>query len=454
MNARPVRRPSKSMMSALALLAASGLAQAQAEGGDAGAAAPAEASAEPTQAASSVNASPDEGKPYYLRASQGLAHDDNIFRVADNRGTQSDWISSTALITGFSQPFGRQRGFGNATLRGNAYRDQSQLNNLGYDLGLGLDWSTIERLSGEVTVRASQTLASFADYGSADRESVGKNQELSQRYAARAQYGITAAWALTGLLEYERIDFTADDFASRERNATTFGGGARYRPSGVWAFGLGARRIDGSYPRSVVRNGVFVADDYTSDNIDATARLFATGLSTFAARLSYTDERHDLSSARDFSGLTGSIEWDYQATGKVNVGVSLSRETGSSTNSTTVTGVDTFLTDSNLTNRIGLRTTWAATAKIGVTASAAYWRDSFDDQFTEIIDGNQVIRFTDESANSYNLDLRVNYQATRTLGFVCGGRYEDRGSTGRSVNTINGFSSTTLFCNATLALRG
>lgn len=452
MTARPRRRPSKSILGALALLAATGLARAQEEGGDGGAAA--EASADSAQTATNINASPDEGKPYFLRASQGLAHDDNIFRVADERGTKSDWISSTALIAGFSQPFGRQRGYGNATLRGNAYRDQSQLNNLGYDLGLGLDWSTIERLSGDVTINASQSLASFADYGSADRESLGKNQELSQRYAAHAQYGITAVWALTGLLEYERIDFTADEFANRERTALIFGGGVRYRPSGIWAFGLGARRIDGSYPQSAVRNGVAVADDYTSDNIDLTARLFATGLSTFAARVSFTDEKHDLSSARDFRGVTGSLEWDYQVTGKVNVGLSLSRDTGSTTNSTTISGVNTFLTDANLTNRVGVRSTWNATGKIRVTAAAAYWRDSFDDQFTEIIDGGAVIGVRDESANSYSLDLRVNYQATRTLGFLCGGRYEDRGSSGRNVNTLNGFTSTTLFCNATLALRG
>lgn len=449
-------RPSRSILSALALLAMAGLAQAQEAGGgdtggDGGGAA--EASPDSTQTAT-VTTSSDENKPYFLRASQGLAHDDNVFRVADARGPQSDWISSTALITGFSQPFGRQRGFGNATLRGNAYRDQSQLNNLGYDLGLGLDWSTVERLSGDVTINASQTLASFADYGSADRESIGKNQEVSQRYAARAQYGITAVWALTGLLEYERIDFTADEFANRERTATTFGGGVRYRPSAIWAFGLGARRIDGSYPNSVVRNGAPVADDYTSDNIDLTARLYATGLSTFAARVSFTDEKHDLDTARDFNGVTGSLDWDYQATGKLNLGLSLSRDTGSSTNSTTVTGVNTFLTDSNLTNRLDLRSTWRATSKIRVTAALAYWRDSFDDQFTEIVDGGQVISFADESANSYSFDLRVNYQATRTLGFECGGRHNDRGSTGRSVNTLNGFTSNTLFCNATLALRG
>jgi len=459
MTARPRRRPSKSLFGTLVLLAATGLAQAQEEGGDGGAAAgaaagsAAEASPDSTQIAT-VNASTDENKPYYLRASQGFAHDSNVFRVPDQFGTQSDWVSSTALIAGFSQPFGRQRGYGDATLRANAYSDQSQLNNFGYDLRLGLDWSTIERLSGDVSARLSQSLADFSDYGSADREAAGKNQELSQRYAARAQYGITAAWALTALLEYERIDFTADEFANRERNATTFGGGVRYRPSGIWAFGLGARRIDGSYPQSVVSNGVVVADNYTSDNIDLTARLIATGLSTFSARLSFTDEVHELDTSRDYSGLTGSIEWDYRITGKVNIGLGLSRETGSSTDATTLSGVNTFLTDSNLTDRLDMRASWDATSKIRVSAAAAYWHDTFDDQFTEIVNGGQVIRFSDESADSYSLDLRVRYQATRTVSLECGGRYTDRGSTGRNINLDNGFTSTVVFCNGVLALRG
>jgi hypothetical protein len=441
------------------LLLAASAAMAQEEGGASGADAgstgdPAAAEAGTTEQGGVTNISTDEAQPYFLRASQGLAHDDNIYRVPDRLGPKSDWISSTALIAGFTQPFGRQRGYGNATLRGNSYRDQSQLNNLGYDLGLGLDWATVERISGNVSMQASQGLASFADYGSANAEAIGKNQELSQRYAARAQYGITAAWALTALLEYERIDYTADEFANRERNGTTFGGGVRYRPSGIWAFGLGARRIDGSYPQSTVRNGVVIADDYTSDNIDLTATLIATGLSTFSARLTFTDEEHELDSSRDYSGLTGSIEWDYQITGKVGLGLSLSRETGTSSNSTTITGVNTFLTDSNLTNRVGLRATWDATGKIRVTAAAAYWRDNFDDQFTEIIDGGAVIRVSDESASSYSLDLRVRYQPTRTVTLECGARYNDRGSTGRTINLDDGFTSTTGFCNAILALRG
>lgn len=120
----------------------------------------------------------------------------------------------------------------------------------------------------------------------------------------------------------------------------------------------------------------------------------------------------------------------------------------------TIRGMNTCRTDLNLTKRLDARASWDATSKIRVSTAAAYWHDTFDDQFTEIVNGGQVIRFSDESADSYSLDLRVRYQATRTVSLECGGRYTDRGSTGRNINIDNGFTSTVVFCNGVLALRG
>lgn len=455
MRARP---PLQIAAGILALLAAAGLARAQEEGA---ATAPASATSSSADGAESapeatqvVSLSTDDPKPYYLRVSQGLAHDDNLFRVSSALGTQSDWISSTALLAGFDQPFGRQRAYADATLRGNAYRDQSQLNNFGYDLGLGLNWSTVERISGDLRMNISQSLARFSDYGSAPREDLGKNEENSQFYAGRVQYGVTADWAVDALAEYFRVDFTADDFDSRERNVTTVGAGVKYRPNAIWSFGVGGRHADGTYPRAAVSQGVVLADDYTRDSVDVTARLVATGLSTFSGRLSYTREEHDLDTSRDFSGLTGAVTWTYQATGKVNVGLSFIRDTGTNTSTNSLTGVQTFLTDSRLTNRLGATVRWDATSKIRVTAGVEYWRDTFDDQFTEFVDGGEVVRVADETANNVNLSLRMRYQPTRTIGLECGGRYEDRDGYGRSINPQNGFTATTLFCNATLTLRG
>ncbi|WP_130430048.1 hypothetical protein [Rivibacter subsaxonicus] len=392
--------------------------------------------------------------PYFLRVSQGFAHDDNLFRVPDEFVKTSDWVSSTALIGGFDQPFGRQRGYGNVTLRGNAYKDQSQLNNFSYDLRTGLDWSTVERLSGNVDLKLAQSLARFSDYGSTARERSGKNQELSQYIGTRVQYGITAAIALEALVNYQNIDYTAEAFDDRARRALTYGGGVKFAPRGVWTLGLGARHTDGTYPRSVVVNGQFAPDDYTRDSIDLTARLNATGLSTFSGRLSYTREEHELDTTRDFKGWTGQIGWNYQATGKLNFGLSYLRDTGTNTSTTGASGVETFLTDARLTDRFGIDGTWDATGKIQVKAGVEYWRNTFDDQFTQIDIGGQVISASGQTADNYLYTLLARYQATRSFGLECGARYEDRDTSITTARTIVGFKATMAYCNATLSLRG
>src|SRR6266436_4482934 len=102
-----------------------------------------------------------ETSPYYIGVSQAFTHDNNVFRRPDN-GTLpvlADTLSSTGLLGGIDQPFGRQHFFANGTAATNRHKNLDQLNNTSYGLAAGLDWSTVERLSGNVRASANQSLA-------------------------------------------------------------------------------------------------------------------------------------------------------------------------------------------------------------------------------------------------------------------------------------------------------
>ena len=99
-----------------------------------------------------------QSSPYYIGVAQTLAHNSNLVALRDNQPvpaglSKSDTVSSTALVAGIDQPFGRQRLTGTANLSSNRYSRNSEFNSSGYALRLGLDWQTIERLSGRVSGR-------------------------------------------------------------------------------------------------------------------------------------------------------------------------------------------------------------------------------------------------------------------------------------------------------------
>ena len=105
-----------------------------------------------------------ETSPWYVGAALGYSHDSNVFRLPDSlassTGTsQGDRITSATLLGGLDQSIGRQRLHGSATLRDNRFAHHRALDNTGYGLRLGLDWSTVERLSGNLNLQANRELA-------------------------------------------------------------------------------------------------------------------------------------------------------------------------------------------------------------------------------------------------------------------------------------------------------
>ncbi len=106
-----------------------------------------------------------ETSPYYIGANQALAYQTNIF--SSTTGEIDSGISTTSVIGGFDQPIGRQRVYANGTVGYNYFANDAvrYLNNNSYGLNAGLDWQTVERLSGTVRLAANQSLAFYGAAG-------------------------------------------------------------------------------------------------------------------------------------------------------------------------------------------------------------------------------------------------------------------------------------------------
>jgi hypothetical protein len=314
-----------------------------------------------------------EPNPYYIGVSQAFTRESNLFRVAEGQPETKDTYSTTSLLAGVNQPFGRQRFFGDAVVGYNRYQDSSQLNHTAYGVGVGLDWETIESLSGRLGYTVKENLARYgADQGP---QTTALNLERSQEFIAQAQYGKVSLLSVEGSFVHRQLDYSAPEFAVLEFRQDAVRLGLLYRPSGLLTLGAAGRHTKGEYPFAIeTAPGSFQSDPFTRDDFDLTAVWVPTGDSTVRVRISYTKEDHDVVISRNLTNWTGSVGWDYKPTGKLAFRSEVFRDTGaeSAFNGLAQTGTNAVGNYSALSTTVSIRAQYEVTAKIQLEASGRY----------------------------------------------------------------------------------
>jgi hypothetical protein len=299
-----------------------------------------------------------ETSPYYLGVSQTFGRDSNVFRVPDRTevavpggGVQvlvpesSGLTSTTLLLAGLDQAFGRQRLYGNLSAGYSSYADQPQLDGPRYALLAGLDWATVERLSGNVEFTSGRRLGAYGDRDvPAGR---GDNDERYNRLALLGRYGDwqrSSTW-LEATLVYDQVSndisflqlapysISIDpitgqpitrfsDGYQRDERSTALSLGVRHRWSGALVLGAGLRTE--SRTRDIERHlvnpteAVKTSYDSRRQDLDLLAN-FDPGLGHYlSARLSYGSTDYADPGALDYTGWSGSLNWAWQPTGKLD----------------------------------------------------------------------------------------------------------------------------------------
>lgn len=402
----------------------------------------------------------DEPSPWYLGVSQGFTHDSNVYRF---KGGPSDNYSTTSLLGGFDQQISRQRVHANARVGYNKYQSESRLDNTSYSLSGGIDWATIEKLSGSVNVSASQSLAQFNGNqtvllpdGTIAPNTADKNVLKAEQLSADIRWGGDGLLSLFGNYSHSRARYSG--IQSLVSNSTTDSGsvGVNYRLGGRTTVGVALRTTRTDLPYGIapppvvigsdppVRNpqlddpAAYRADRSTSNNLDLLGDWRYSAQTAVKARLSYSRVTYD-NSGRDFSGLTGALDATYAPTAKLSFNASISRDAGSNTTSATyfdpATGQqNTFQTGSSQTSdTLVVGANYAATAKTSFYANAAYRRGSND--------GSSV------SDHFRTFAVGVNYVPARAWQLGCNLAHEGRSSGAYS------YDANVIGCNVQFMLR-
>ncbi len=322
-----------------------------------------------------------QSSPWFVAGSVNLGHESNLLRLAKGQSapegySKSDRLTSTALLAGLDQAISRQRILGNVVLRDNRFADNRLYDNQAYSARLGLEWSTARRLSGSLAGSASRSLSSF------NLQEIGllqqKNLEQVQALDATLRLGLESRLALEVGLGTQRVKNSLDIAAVQARNYEQDAAslGLRWRPGAATSLGLALRGTQGRYPRFRSGNdGRYEADRFKRRDIDLSAALDPGGASKFDLRLSSGTTEYDLATQRNYSGLTGSLGWGWQVSGKLALSVRLTRETGQDSYATSSFFGTPGTTDySRVTDALRVKGDYALSSKLAFSL-AWLWAD-------------------------------------------------------------------------------
>jgi hypothetical protein len=318
-------------------------------------------------------------QPWYLGALLGYTHDSNVFRRDALK--VSDGYTSAGLIGGLHWKPGRQHLYVDGNVENNHWNSQKQLDNTSHYVVGGLDWQTVEHLSGTLRYASRENLSDFAVPGTpADR-----NMERGQDASAIVRYGFVTPIGIEAGYRRGTLDYSI----TTDRNTTSdvVWVAGHYGVGMPLTLGVGLRSTKSDtpgykpllpfelFPPPNVQYGPVEPDKGDRKDIDFTATWQPSGVSVLTGRISYTREDHTAPSRPDLHGFSGQVTWDWKVTGKTTFRGTLVRDTGTETSflSLEQIGLKGISFDNNHVSYLALAEAgWQATAKILVTAGLRY----------------------------------------------------------------------------------
>jgi len=389
----------------------------------------------------------DEPSPYYIGATASLTHDSNVYRTPDGRG---DTYGGVGLVAGFNQSINRQRLYADLNVRNNSYAREKTLDNVSYGLNAGWDWATIEKLSGGVSVGASQGLAAY-NYNNTGQPTTKRDVLNTEQLGARVRWGDDGPLNLTAAYGYSHVSYTQTIASDSSQHSASLG--ASYQVGPTLRLGTGLRLTRREQPHAFqTAPGVFESNKINGRNIDFTADWRSTAQTFLNARVSWTHETNSSLSGRDFSGLTGGLTANYAPTSRLAFNATLSRDTGANssflnqTNPTTGQRSTNQAANNQTSDTFGVGATYAVTSKINLTSGLQYRHGNIVDQiFVGSVPVNSDYIDTTTSAS-----LGMNYAAARNWSLGCNLEYLKRDVSGLRPYAYN---ANVIGCTAQFTLR-
>lgn len=270
----------------------------------------------------------DRGDVVNFSVAASQAHDDNVFRLAPTTDPllaigspeKSDTTTTTTVGVTVDKTLGRQRLKLDTQLGAVRYRRFRLLDHEPNQIDATWQWQFGNRLHGELSGSRKQSMSGFGDF----RTPVKNIKTLDSRNGSiYLRFG--ADWeGFVGAVRGVSENSNAAQITGDSRTETTETG-LRYGPaSGNW-LRWKLRQTDARYPNQQFTAGGRVDNSYLQRDIETDGSWQLSGASRVSGMIGQSRRHHDDVPARDYSGPTGRIAWDWQPTGKSMLNVTARR---------------------------------------------------------------------------------------------------------------------------------
>ena len=300
-----------------------------------------------------------------FRASAGVIHDSNLFRLPEGANTQAligkssaaETISVKTLGLNYNKAYSLQRVELDVSVNDYSYKNFSYLDFTAYDYKAAWRWSYTPHLYGNFTSSRGQTLNSFADFQGFNQRNVRVN--ANTRFDA--SYELDANWRLLGGLTRSALSNSAPLTQEPDNRTTAMDAGVRY----VLASGSSAAyrfsSTDGNYTtnRPIPSAGLF-DNGYTQTDNDVLLTWAISRDTSADFRAGYRSRKHPNYAQRDFSGMTGAANLSWAISAKTAVVAGWTRDLGT---------YETSISNFTLTDRFSIGPVWQVSPKATVRVS-------------------------------------------------------------------------------------
>jgi hypothetical protein len=358
-------------------------------------------------------------------AAASVEHHSNIFRVTDGA---SDTVVRALLGVRFERDISLQRITAYATVEPAKYLNFSSYDYFGYTAGGTWAWEVGRPLFGEVTAR-------FARFQTPFDAIPGGQNNLQTLQFGRALFGfrMTQNWSVIGAVDdavgaNSLASQAASDFnrVGAELGVRRVAAGSATDVDFVW------RHENGNYPNQQVfdANGnllpAAVDNAYSQDAVLMRITYRPTDTSRISGNIGYTRRSYQNVSQRDFSGVTGGMDFEWPLSGAVTMRAAIFRTIDSAT-----------LPTANYIDAMGIafRPTWQIGARTSIDAVLAVAARSYKGDPGFVLDGTPV-----RKDNLNEVGLRLNYEvARRVLVFADAARIDRTSNYAQYAFTDNWF---------------
>ena len=316
----------------------------------------------------SASASAEGGDELQFRASLGVVHDSNLFRLPDNANTQAligrssgaETIGVRTLGLHYNKAYSLQRVELDASVVDYRYQNFSYLNFAAYDYNAAWRWSYTPHLYGNVTTSRDQTLNSFVDFQGFNQRNVRVNTSTR----ADGTYELDANWRLLAGVTRSALNNLLQLTQEPNYRETSADASVRYvLPSGSSA-GYRFRSSEGGYlTNRPVPSAGFFDNGYTQTDNEVLATWAISRDTSADFRAGYRGRTHPNYPQRDFSGVTGAATLNWFITGKSAVVVGWTRDLGT---------YETVNSNFAQIDRFSIGPVWQISPKTTVRASLDY----------------------------------------------------------------------------------